>query len=129
VIRKIPNDRLVQTLNEETDKLNLRLRDAEVPIRSWNLGVSASVPLAGEGALQWTRRGDSWGLFFGDTSILSASRQVRVLAADALPTLIDSLCEQVHLQLERVTTATKAIDKLIAELKDAGLPVDVVSQT
>jgi len=121
------------TLDIETEKLNAALVRAEETIRGLRLGVSASVPIAPGAAaeLRWGKRGGEWGLLVvasleevGATPVLSASREKRILAAKAIPTLVAEMRRVEAAQEAEAHDAGTALndwlDRVEAEARDTG---------
>jgi hypothetical protein len=122
VIPKKRAKALAKKIAESTDTLNDRLTRMEDEIRSWELGVSASIELEGPLQLYWGRgQGKSWGLYIhgfadGHSPLASCARDYRIMAAEKMPQLVDKLLEEVHVVLARVQRAITQLDELLEAL-------------
>lgn len=128
---------VASSLHAASDELSKRLLHVEALLLSQKLGTSASVTIVssqetGETwvVLYFGKHGGKWGLFTVSgrqdldeepesqhyTPIVHASREHRLLAADALPKLIEALEAAVRDQLTAITEATNRVDQLIRQL-------------
>lgn len=90
-------------LNVKTELLNDALRAAEAAIAALGYGVTAEVPIPGTDThLRFTKEGPKWLLMIvhpgGVTTLLSASRALRVASVMALPDLTAALYEETRKQ-------------------------------
>lgn len=103
-------------MTQAIERLNAQLARAEKHLVGLERRVRASVPLGGEGNLVFCRRGDAWGLSVELANgqivpLLSASREVRVLAAHSLDAL-------VHAILDAVRDAERAEEEAVGVVED-----------
>lgn len=107
------------TLGEKTDRLNEALREAEAALRSLNLGVTATTPLALDatrvGVLGFGKIDNEWILFYAPretaldvTALCNANRAVRVAATKVLPALLVELQRQARTEEAGVEAAITA---------------------
>jgi hypothetical protein len=121
-------------LAAETETLNTLLKVAEQGLRELNLGITAYAEFpAPEGMLP-----GEYGLFFGKdadagwclevkepeggnnfsfTSVHSVSRDLRVCAANVLPTLIDDMLREAEIKLTEVTKAARNVGAVVDHLE------------
>ena len=112
---------ICMTLAKATDELNEVLRDAEDRLAALNLGVAAEIALSDCVHLRFGKHGAGWALLCirGDQTdpIVSASRRVRVEAAQALPRLRAALLETATTQEAAVRFAVLEARKFLASLR------------
>jgi hypothetical protein len=131
--------RAAAALHQATDELNKKLGAAAGSLCKLQLGVSAYVvvgreptagfviggdPDAGTYRLAFRKHDNEWGLFIefprGEViPLLSASRELRVLAASKLPELIDRMLNAAESEMRQVSDSIAIVDNVLVELDEA----------
>ena len=119
-------------LHEATDRLNKVLLRCEEALSELKLGVSAAVTLDEDEqgwyrALRFGKSGGQFKLLIetgvdGDpdvniTPLVSASRETRLEAVNALPELYKRLLAAFEAEIERVNTSIKSVEELTDDLR------------
>lgn len=115
-----PTDPIVaSTLHQLADQLNEELRAASKYLRDLGLGVTAEIPLA-TGRLGFVKLGDiGFQLaYLGDVvdkwiPITSASREVRLQAAEKLFEMEQALRAGVASEIQRTTSAIESVRRFL----------------
>lgn len=111
-------------LHLATDDLNNLLGRLEVEIGLLGLGVGALVPLQDGVELRFGKFNGAWGLLLvtGEqvTPLRSTSREHRLQAVAALPTLLTAMVEAVDSEVAKVEGANRTVERLLGEI--ASLP-------
>lgn len=127
-------------LASATDKLNASLSAIESELAAMGLGVTASVvmqkisyddrPWSFLKCLGFGKLNREWKLFYecgdddGDewdsTPLLNASREIRLMAVDHLPALIDELVKTAEGEIAGVAAKATELEKLAAAVRNGG---------
>jgi hypothetical protein len=124
-------------LSEVTDRLTLALRRTESALVAARLGVYGEVRITQEGDtldsyLCFQKNGNQWRFvireeadadsFNGptETPLLSATKLQRVIAAKALPELVDSLVLEAERQLREMSEAEQGVSSISYALAPKG---------
>lgn len=111
-------------LNNETERLNDALDDAEAALIAARPGVTADVPLANGMRLFFGKEGNGWGLYVIDVGggvcpLLKAGRRSRIAAAEALNPLLVALGEAREIERDAVRAAIHAAQTFATAVRDA----------
>lgn len=123
---------VAKEVNTLSDTLNAAIHAVELELHNLNLGFSPRVELLSKplspGSKRWlayARSNGKWRLELHEegpiagldvTPLLSASREVRQLAIDALPALLDALHGQASNALSALREATSKAESLIGTI-------------
>lgn len=125
-----------EKLNDLTDSLNLMLEEAETAIESLRLGVPGRVVISSfddehtgqlyQHALVFGKDDGEWHLMIESGSdgdppdrfirLKNASRDIRLLAIDALPALVDDMIRTAESEAKEVEVAAAKAAQFIASL-------------
>lgn len=134
---------IARRLNDGADALSGNLARAEKALAGLGLGVKARVNITTEEdaehnvctELAFQRSGPHWGLFivlsedYGDgsereTPLLSASKDMRVRAAQVIPDLLAAMIEAARKQAEEIEAANRAVLDALRDVNDVALSDD-----
>jgi len=109
-------------LQEETDALNMALRQAEQVIEEMRYGVWAEVDLRPGAILTFKKKGREWGLYVAqqndEVPVTSASRADRIAAAQQIPALIEAIRKAALRELESVKEARQKVAQFVKDVRD-----------
>jgi hypothetical protein len=122
------------TLGAMTDELNTKLAKIEQGLVRLQLGVTASVEmvdfsLESTPSLAFAKWGNSWRLVIEhpevqDVPLVNASRELRLCAADYMPTLVQELLKKTAEETVAVKSRLQKLDEVIAVLGVDNEPVE-----
>lgn len=114
-------------MGQEMDALNEAFNKAEEELRNLGLGVPASVKMMSGAILHFKKTGGEWGLFITlseggeEIAVRSTSREARILAAQKLTELHESLIRNSEMQLHSVREARVSVERFVEDLKNRKL--------
>jgi len=111
---------MTSRLNEETERLNQKIREFEQLLVEMRLGASAKLVM-GDCFLGFGKYGKNWCLAVihegGSTPLINASRETRVAAVDYFEELVKRLQESAVEATARVTAAREKAEEILRNMR------------